>query len=160
MQRQSLLADGRVLVTGGNLEYDPAGLSNYKGLNKVYTFNPFNETWTEQPYDAARALVSGPAAVARRAGRDHVRLRRDRHRASQNKQIDVFTPSPDMNGVGTLTTVATRSEPSGDAAPRPGSSTRACSRCPTAATWSPARIRTTPGPSPSGRRPANAFDWT
>ena len=41
--------------------------------------------------------------------------------AVQNKQIDVFTPSPDMNGVGTLTTVATRGgsgPPEGELYPR------------------------------------------
>ena len=44
----SFLADGRVLVTGGNLAYSTES-SNYKGLNKVYTFNPWAERWTEQP---------------------------------------------------------------------------------------------------------------
>ena len=44
----SFLADGRVLVTRGNLAFQKDGVY-FKGLNKVYTFNPFNETWTEQP---------------------------------------------------------------------------------------------------------------
>jgi hypothetical protein len=42
---QSLLADGRVLVTGGNLGYETAN-KYYKGLNHVYTFNPWTKEWT------------------------------------------------------------------------------------------------------------------
>ena len=45
---QSFLADGQLLVTGGNLAYD-SSTSDFKGLNKIYTFNPWSETWTEQP---------------------------------------------------------------------------------------------------------------
>ena len=44
---QTFTADGRLVVFGGNLASPRAG--DYKGLDKVYTFNPFNETWTEQP---------------------------------------------------------------------------------------------------------------
>ena len=43
---QALLADGRVLVTGGNLEYETP-TSYYKGLNLVFTFDPNTETWTQ-----------------------------------------------------------------------------------------------------------------
>jgi Domain of unknown function (DUF1929) len=39
----SLLADGRVLVTGGNLDDDPAHVST--GLNTVFTFDPWTESW-------------------------------------------------------------------------------------------------------------------
>ena len=46
----SFLADGRVLVTGGNLSY-PGDNGNpaYAGLNHVYTFNPYTETWQREP---------------------------------------------------------------------------------------------------------------
>jgi hypothetical protein len=117
----SMLADGRVLVTGGNLEYDPNGLTNYKGLNKVYTFNPFNETWTEQPsmqhgrwYPGQLRLPDGRVVIM--SGYD------ESGTGKQNDQIDVFTPSPDMNGVGTLKTVATTggegNPPQGELYPR------------------------------------------
>ena len=124
----SMLADGRVLVTGGNLEYDPAGLTDYKGLNAVYTFNPFNETWTEQPtmqhgrwYPGQLRLPDGRVVI--QSGYDETGT------GVQNKQIDLFTPSPDMNGVGTLKTIATRGDwAAWTWATRPrGSSTRACS---------------------------------
>lgn len=39
----SLLADGRVLVTGGNLDEDPAHV--FTGLNTVFTFDPWTESW-------------------------------------------------------------------------------------------------------------------
>ncbi len=38
----SFNADGTILVTGGNLDYRP----DWKGLDTIYTFNPFTETWT------------------------------------------------------------------------------------------------------------------
>ena len=45
---QTFTADGRLVVFGGNLRFSEPGV-DFKGLNKVYTFNPWNETWTEQP---------------------------------------------------------------------------------------------------------------
>jgi len=49
---QSLLADGEVLVTGGNLVFpgltDPA-YPDWAGLNRAFTFNPWTEKWTQQP---------------------------------------------------------------------------------------------------------------
>ena len=69
---QTLLADGRVLVAGGNLAYsqDRVYPYDFKGLNKVYTFNPFNETWTEQPemrhgrwYPTTTLLPNGSALI-------------------------------------------------------------------------------------------------
>jgi hypothetical protein len=49
---QSLLASGEVLVTGGNLvlpnRSDPA-YPEWAGLNRVFTFNPWTERWTQQP---------------------------------------------------------------------------------------------------------------
>ncbi len=38
----SLLADGRVLITGGNVD-DPT--TDFHGINRVFTFNPFKEQW-------------------------------------------------------------------------------------------------------------------
>ena len=69
---QSFLADGRLLVTGGNLAYD-SSTSDFKGLNKIYTFNPWSETWTEQPDMRDGRWYPEPGADAGRADDDHGR---------------------------------------------------------------------------------------
>ena len=47
---QALLADGRVLFVGGNLEYPENGGNGagngFKGAKWVMTFDPWTETWT------------------------------------------------------------------------------------------------------------------
>ena len=49
----SLLADGRVLVTGGNLDTDPAHV--FTGLNTVFTFDSWKESWeTHEPMRQGR----------------------------------------------------------------------------------------------------------
>jgi hypothetical protein len=105
---QSLLSDGRVLVTGGNLAYDGDG-DDYKGLNKVYTFNPWNETWTEQPdmrhgrwYPSQVLLPDGRTAIL--SGFDES----GGGYSSTNKEIEIFTPSPNLDGRGTLSLLGTR----------------------------------------------------
>ncbi|HEX7060006.1 MAG TPA: galactose oxidase-like domain-containing protein, partial [Solirubrobacterales bacterium] len=107
---QSMLADGRVLVTGGNLSYDGSGL-DFKGLNKVYTFNPWNETWTEQPdmrhgrwYPSQTTLPDGRAVIL--SGFDET----GGGYSSTNKDIEIFTPSPDLDGRGTITLLGERAQ--------------------------------------------------
>jgi hypothetical protein len=49
---QTILADGRVYVAGGNLRYPnpnaPAGTTGYEGTLTHYLFNPGNESWARQ----------------------------------------------------------------------------------------------------------------
>lgn len=108
---QSFLADGRLLVTGGNLAYsgtgDPERL-NYAGLNKVYTFNPFNETWTEQPnmkggrwYPSQVLLPDGRTVIM--AGLDE-----SGEAYSTNTQIELFTPSKGLDARGKIKLLGTR----------------------------------------------------
>ena len=41
----SLLSDGRVLLTGGYLDFDQSLASNNKGLNHTWTFDPWTKQW-------------------------------------------------------------------------------------------------------------------
>ena len=105
---QTNLADGRLLVTGGNLAYSTETAA-FKGLNKVYTFNPFNETWTEQPdmrqgrwYPTNVLLPDGRAVIA--SGYNES----GDYATNDNRDVELFTPSADLNGRGTLTLLGSR----------------------------------------------------
>jgi hypothetical protein len=98
----TLLADGQVLVVGGNLEYDNAKWY-YKGLKKAYTFDPWTERWTAQPdmrhgrwYPSAVRMSDGQTMVV--AGYDE----HDHSDASTgyNKDIELFTPPARRGGQG------------------------------------------------------------
>jgi len=112
----TLTADGRVIVAGGNLAYK-GNNPNFKGLNKVYTFDPWNETWTEQP-----DMEDGrwyPSEVRMPDGRVLIMGGIDSSGAlySPNLAIDLFKPSDDLDGRGTLTTLGFRADPAGPADP-------------------------------------------
>ena len=86
-----------------------ASTSDWKGLNKVYTFNPWNETWTEQPdmrhgrwYPTGVRLSDGRIAII--SGLDETG---DGFATSRNPDIELFTPSPDLNGRGTVDLLGT-----------------------------------------------------
>ncbi len=105
---QSFTADGRVLVIGGNAAYS-SDTSDFKGLNKAYTFNPFNETWTEQPdmrhgrwYPSAVRLPDGRMPIL--SGLDESGT----FPTNFNTDVELFTPSSDLNGRGTMTLVGSR----------------------------------------------------
>lgn len=102
---QTLLADGRVLVVGGNLAY-PANGVGYRGFKRIYTFNPGTspgspgaETWTRQPdlkygrwYPTTTKMADGRVVIT--SGFDENNLKTD--------AVEVFTPSENLNGVGTV----------------------------------------------------------
>ena len=123
---QSLMADGQVLVTGGTLAYNEgvAG-KTYAGLNKVYTFDPFTETWTEQPDmrggrwyptqtllpDGRTLIMSGDSEKGTLNGGEPV----------QNLDMELFTPAATRGGRGTITLLGTRSgNPTADKPPTGG----------------------------------------
>jgi hypothetical protein len=109
---QVVLPDGRVLVVGGNLAYrtgDGPG-QGWRGGRWVFTFDPWNDTWTRQPdmakgrwYPTVTTLPDGRALIV--GGWD------DGGDYAGNEDVEVFTPSKDLDGVGTLTTVAQRTYP-------------------------------------------------
>jgi len=97
---QSLMADGRVLVTGGNLEYSYTG-SGYQGLDKVFTFNPWTETWQQEPdmahgrwYPTQTLLPDGSTLIVGgwdESGSDETNL-----------DVELFTPPASGTGRGTV----------------------------------------------------------
>jgi len=68
---QSLLNDGRVLVTGGNSAFPPSGpFSDFAGLKSAFVFDPATETWARQGdmrrgrwYPSQTLLPDGRTAV-------------------------------------------------------------------------------------------------
>jgi hypothetical protein len=99
---QSFLADGRVLVTGGNLLYtveSPSG--HFGGLNHVYTFDPFRERWTRQPdmdhgrwYPTQLLMPDGRTLII--GGLDEVA------HGDKNEDLELFTPARSRQGRGRL----------------------------------------------------------
>jgi hypothetical protein len=102
---QTFTADGRLVVVGGNLAFSTS-TSNFKGLQKVYTFNPFAETWTEQPdmrhgrwYPSAVRLPDGRIPIL--SGWDES----GKNPPVYDKDVEVFTPSADLNGRGSISLI-------------------------------------------------------
>jgi hypothetical protein len=103
---QSLLATGELLVTGGNLNFTwkDSRYQSAAGTDFVFTFNPWTETWQQQPsmnqgrwYPSQLQLGDGTTLVmggytdAPPGG-------------IPNTDIEVFVPSPVPGGIGTIGT--------------------------------------------------------
>ena len=93
-------ADGELVVFGGNLDFS-SGPASWKGLEKVYTFNPFTETWKEQPdmqhgrwYPTGVLMADGRIPIT--SGLDETGT------GLMNEQIETFTPASTLGGVGTM----------------------------------------------------------
>jgi hypothetical protein len=103
---QSHLANGQVLVAGGNLIYgdtfDDDAYTKFGGLQTIYTFDPFSETWTQQPNMAngrwyptqtmlpdGRTIISGGLSDVPPGG-------------VQNKTLEIFNPPSTIGGQGTI----------------------------------------------------------
>ena len=102
---QTQLADGRVLVVGGNI---PKTGSEFRGLDSIYIFDPWTETWTLQGrmnegrwYPTSTLLPNGQVVITSGLKRDGS--------GDINTDVNVFTPNPDPAGVGTITTVGQKS---------------------------------------------------
>jgi hypothetical protein len=107
---QVLLADGRVLVVGGNLQYQVGGPGgSFKGLNEIWIFDPATETWTQGPnmqhgrwYPTATKLADGRVLIT--AGWDES----GNGASANNRDVEVYTPAADGQGPGTVQVVANR----------------------------------------------------
>jgi hypothetical protein len=124
---QALLPDGRVVVAGGNLAYPSDTNKTFLGLNKVFTFNPWNETWTAQP-DMSHGRWY-PSQVLMPDGRMLIMGGLDEHGHNDangsgvytpNLGLDVFTPSPDLDGVGKVENLGTRGDTAANQPPDGG----------------------------------------
>ena len=97
------MPDGRLLATGGNFAYDVGGGAGFRGLNAVYTFDPFTETWAEQPkmravdeqgryggrwYPTQTLLPDGRTLIT--SGYNEA--------GNTNKSIEVFSAAPGARG--------------------------------------------------------------
>lgn len=101
---QTLLADGRVLVAGGNKAYENSTNKNYAGLERLYTFNPTTETWNEEPrmrqgrwYPTLIRLPDGRVPII--SGLD------ERQTGAVNRDVELFTPSATAGTDGRLTLI-------------------------------------------------------
>lgn len=110
---QAFTADGRLVVVGGTLDYSTS-TTTWKGLNQVYTFNPWTETWKRQPdmahgrwYPSTALMPDGRMVIMSGLNEDgdpHPENTDNAH----NHDIELFQPSADMNGVGRITTLGER----------------------------------------------------
>ena len=104
-------ADGELVVFGGNLEFESA-TSSWKGLNKVYTFNPFapnGGSWQEQPdmrhgrwYPTGVRMADGRIPIT--SGLNEVG---DLNPATNdmNEDVELFTPPAAPGGQGTVSLI-------------------------------------------------------
>jgi hypothetical protein len=97
----SFLADGQVLVTGGNLAYPAETHDKYAGLKDVYTFDPWTETWTPQPmmnhgrwYPSQLLLPDGRTFIM--GGLDEFGS------AAKNQDLELFNPPAQRGGLGSV----------------------------------------------------------
>ncbi len=107
---QTILDDGRVYVAGGLLSYPdanaPAGTTGWKGSLTNYTFNPNAEIWARQPdmqrgrwYPTVTQLADNRVIIA--SGID------EKGSNALNNVIELFTPDPNIDGIGTVKPVST-----------------------------------------------------
>ena len=94
----ALMANGDLMTVGGTLEFPNPNEAYHYGLKRAYTFNPWTETWVQQP-----DMLHGrwyPSLVELPDGRMAVLAGLNETGTGNNPQLEVFTPSGDPSGVG------------------------------------------------------------
>jgi hypothetical protein len=99
---QTFAENGELVVFGGNLDYESPS-QTWKGLDQVFTFNPWTETWKEQPkmahgrwYPTGVRMPDGRIPIV--GGLDETGLLDPN--SHTNFEVELFTPSPALSGVG------------------------------------------------------------
>ena len=97
----SFLPDGRLLTTGGELYWPSDDRPLTAGIRDIWTFDPWDETWTRQPdsahgrwYPTQAELPDGRTLIV--GGYD------EGGKQAANRDLEVFTPSADPHGVGSI----------------------------------------------------------
>jgi hypothetical protein len=109
---QTILADGRVFLAGGNLRFPdpngPPGRQGWQGDLSTYTFNPRTSSFIKQPemshgrwYPTVTQMPDNSAIIT--SGYDETGTE------DVNQLVERFAPSAGMNGVGKISTVANKS---------------------------------------------------
>ena len=138
---QTFTADGRLVVFGGNLRF-----SRVPSISRVSTRStrstPGMRPGQSSPTCATDAGIRPACRMS--DGRIAVINGLDESGAGfkRNPDVELFTPSADMNGRGTVSLLGTLG---GTGEPPSEVSTRTCSPCPLAARWWPDRSPRTPG---------------
>ena len=129
---QTTLADGRVLLVGGNLEYPVNGGigegNGFKGGSWVMTFDPWTETWTryaDMPhgrwYPTLTELSDGRVLIVggwdETGGEEGAGGPGDAPRMVNNQDVEVFDPATPPGGQAT--TVVSALPPDGPGQPTP-----------------------------------------
>jgi hypothetical protein len=101
---QTFTADGELVVFGGNLDYE-LGSQTWKGLDRVFTFNPWTETWREQPkmahgrwYPTGVRMPNGQIPIVSGLDESGILI----PHSNTNQDIELFTPPTALGGLGTI----------------------------------------------------------
>jgi len=103
----SLLSDGRLLTTGGTLYWPTKSRPLWAGIRDVWTFDPWDETWTRQPdtargrwYPTQTELADGRTLIV--GGYDESGNATASGGQIVDPDLEVFTPSADPHGIGKI----------------------------------------------------------